>query len=224
MTTIQVINTLISKGYRISFYKRKDGGYLIRSINGSKFSGAKGNEYARNLLGINLDLSNKGLAKTLKSNIEYKQGKLRKPKLSNEVSKLIRKAQRKLNKLQKKSLTAIGTISTKRIREYIAKYGEEEAKRKLNQLINYSRGIAYDENIETLARMIEEYLQKLGNNFKKAIQEGNKLIQLLRANKGLITHDDYYEASRILYDLRNPSITEAGIIDIFREARKTLKI
>ena len=224
MTTIQVINILISKGYRISFYKRKDGGYLIRSINGSKFSGAKGNEYARNLLGINLDLSNKGLAKTLKANIEYKQGKLRKPKLSNEVSKSIRKAQRKLNKLQKKSLTAIGTISTKRIREYIAKYGEEEAKRKLNQLINYSRGIAYDENIETLARMIEEYLQKLGNNLKRAIQEGNKLVQLLRANKGLITHDDYYEASRILYDLRNPSITEAGIIDIFREARKTLKI
>ena len=47
MTIKQVITQLKSQGYKVEAYKRKDGGYLIKSINGQKFKGAAGNEMAR---------------------------------------------------------------------------------------------------------------------------------------------------------------------------------
>ena len=43
MTMMEVVRQLQSQGHEIDFYVRKDGGILVRSIDGQKFpSGASG--------------------------------------------------------------------------------------------------------------------------------------------------------------------------------------
>ena len=54
MTTRQLVQQLQSQGYQVKYHIRKDGGVLISSINGAKFKGAKGNIYARQLLGVEI--------------------------------------------------------------------------------------------------------------------------------------------------------------------------
>ena len=57
MTIKESITQLKARGYRVSYRQRKDGGVIIKSINGQRFSGAKGNAQARSLLGTTLSVA-----------------------------------------------------------------------------------------------------------------------------------------------------------------------
>lgn len=48
---------LRQQGYKVKYRTRKDGGILITKINGQKFSQAKGNAFARSLLGQRLSIA-----------------------------------------------------------------------------------------------------------------------------------------------------------------------
>ena len=48
---VDVVIQLVEKVHSVLYYRRRDGGILIRSIDGRHFKGAKGNLYARQLVG-----------------------------------------------------------------------------------------------------------------------------------------------------------------------------
>ena len=54
MSVRELVKALRKEGHKVTYRKRKDGGILIKSIDGQKFKGAKGNLLARQMLGINL--------------------------------------------------------------------------------------------------------------------------------------------------------------------------
>ena len=67
---------LRQQGYKVKYRTRKDGGILITSINGKKFSQAKGNAYARSLLGERLSSARSyQLARLNPYTISWKDGK-----------------------------------------------------------------------------------------------------------------------------------------------------
>lgn len=57
-SVLKAIKKLENRGYKISFRKRRDGGYLITKINGKRFTGAKGNRLARSLTNIHISKNN----------------------------------------------------------------------------------------------------------------------------------------------------------------------
>lgn len=149
MTTKEMISELKARGYKVKYRKRTDGGYLITKIDGRTFTGAKGNTYARSILGTELSQKRQ---EQLSYNVDkYIKAQKKKATLDEEMKKELRKVQRKWRKRQVK-----GRITAKKVKEHIATSGREEAKRYLQRQTRYGEGLAYEENVEGLAQYIED--------------------------------------------------------------------
>lgn len=149
MTTRQLVNQLRQQGYNVTFYVRKDGGILIRSINGESFKGAKGNIYARSLMGLKLaERREKQLSKITRERV-YHPRKI--PVETPEDLERFRK--RVMRKWRKAGLT--GSISKKNLRRIIEERGFEGAKTYLEEMERHSMGKAYYGQIEALLSRIE---------------------------------------------------------------------
>lgn len=149
MSVKESIEELRRLGYKVEARKRSDGGYIITSINGLKFSGATGNTYARSLLGE--ELSQKR-AEQLTFNVKkYIKGAKKKATLDEEMKKELRKVQRKW---RKNKVTA--HITSKKVKEHIKSEGRAGAKEYLRRMSRYGEGLAYEENVEYLARYVED--------------------------------------------------------------------
>lgn len=223
MKLIEIIKELQKQGNVINYYHRKDGGYIITSINGVKYRGATGNNVARSMLGTTLEesiSSNKGLVRTLGKNISYKKGRARKEKLDEDVKKSLNRVQRKWRKMFKDK-KGYGTITTKTIREHLKKYGKEATLEHLKQLENYSKGIAYDKNVEALA----SYVRDLANNLTGEAQRvALKLAEdIVLKGMGYIREEDIYPAYFRLYDIQG-EMPQAVQIQILNDARILLKL
>lgn len=151
----EVIDTLIEQGHKVEFYHRKDGGYVIRKIDGQHFTGKTGNEYARKLLGVELSIARRVQLQRIRTPKGKRQHK-RTP-LPDELKKELRKVQRKW---REKHPTIEGTVSTRGLRYQVETYGEEHAKASLNKAYRYSQGLAYIENVMSLIERIETDLTK----------------------------------------------------------------
>lgn len=223
MKLIEIIKELQKQGNVITYYHRKDGGFIITSINGVKYRGATGNNVARSMLGTTLEesiSSNKGLVRTLGKNISYKKGRARKEKLDEDVKKSLHRVQRKWRKMFKDK-KGYGTITTKTIREHLKKYGKEATLEHLKQLENYSKGIAYDKNVEALA----SYVRDLANNLSGEAQRvALKLAEdIILKGMGYIREEDIYPAYFRLYDIKG-EMPQAVQIQILNDARILLKL
>lgn len=153
MTIKQSIKQLEASGYIVTYKQRynKKGikkGILITSINGRRFTGSKGNVEARNLLGITISTK----AQTQLTRIQIAK---RKPELSSEIRKQILKTQKAW---RKGTHGTQGKITTKRVRRNIELYGEEQTLKSLKQQERYSKGYAYEENIDHLIDRLTPYL------------------------------------------------------------------
>ena len=224
MKLIEIIGELQKQGNVINYYHRKDGGYIITSINGVKYRGATGNNVARSMLGTTLEesiSSNKGLIRTLEKNISYKKGRTIKEKLDEDVKKALRRVQRKWRKIFKDK-KGYGTITTRTTREHLKKYGKEATLEHLKQLENYSKGIAYDKNVEALA----SYVRDLANNLtgEEAQRVAFKLAEdIVLKGIGYIREEDIYPTYFRLYDLKG-DMPQAVQIQILNDARILLKL
>ena len=223
MKLIEIIRELQRQGNVINYYHRKDGGYIITSINGIKYRGATGNNVARSMLGTTLEesiSSNKGLIRTLGKNISYKKGRVRKEKLDEDVKKSLHRVQRKWRKVFKDK-KGYGTITTKTIREHLKKYGKEATLEHLKQLENYSKGIAYDKNVEALASYVRDLANKLtGEAQRVALKLAEDIIL---KGMGIIREEDIYPAYFRLYDLKG-DMSQRVQIQILNDARTLLRL
>ena len=196
MNIRQVIKTLEDQGHSITYYVRKDGGVLIKSIDGVKYQGATGNKIARWMTGQQLSEKR---AKQLEKITTT--GKRAKKTITNErVKKKLRKVQRKWNQAfphKRGETPSVGTKTSKDVKWNLEHKGEEETIRLLNEAERYAEGLAYTENVNHLIDRISEV-----NEYYNS-EELQRVIDWLEENIDKVKESQMSKAYDILYLLNN---------------------
>ena len=198
MTILQIAEKLQREGNIVSYRIRSDGGILITSINGKKYSGAEGNRVARSIVGQTLSEARKVQLESIKP----KKGqsplsrKLYQP--DEELLKQLRKVQRIWRKNVDKSK---GKITLKKLRWNIEHLGAARAKEKLDQALKYARGIAYSKNIDALLGYINELQNKL--TLSSDIKALDNLKEEIILNSDNIKEEWISSIYDLLYDINH---------------------
>ena len=210
MSVKDMISKLESLGFSVKARQRKDGGYIITSINGQKFTGAKGNTYARSLLGEELSTARQ---EQLSFNVKkYIQGAKKKATLDDEMKKELRRVQRIWRKRKVKA-----RITAKKVKEHLAEEGREAAKRYLERQERYGEGYAYEENVEYLA----QYINDVAKGIKDAelAAASNKVADYVRSKMGLFKEEwisPVYRAwYEVIYSNYNENIAAQAIMKTY---------
>ena len=201
MTVKQIIDLLKQQGHKVDAYKRKDGGYLIKAIDGAKFSGAKGNEAARAMVNVSLSQRREKQLRSITPKAKTKAAKIRKapkpPKapLPEDLRKAIRRTQ---EKLRKEPTKIGGTITTKNIRYIFETQGKEQAMASLQKAQAYAAGIAYAENVQVLIGRIAAVMAwtqdgQARTNFQTVIDLLNSKIGILKDEAIWPIYEELYE-------------------------------
>ena len=172
MTMREVVSKLQSQGHSVDFYVRKDGGILIRSLDGVRYTGAKGNIMARQLAGTSISE-----ARSAQLKYATRAQKVKKPTLDDELRKEYERVKRKWNKAFKSKggkPHPAGYFGWSRIKYALENYGRNEALRRIREAERYASGIAYSKNVEILS----SYITSVGNSL------GSK--ELLKLADGLL--------------------------------------
>lgn len=172
-TMRQVISELQAQGYQVTYYVRRDGGILIRSIDGQTYRGAHGNAAARKITGAKISEARIGQLK-----FATRARKVKKPTLDDEVASEWRRVKAKWNKVFKAKggkPHPAGYFGWNRIKYSIEHYGKEEALRRIKEAEKYTTGLAYSKNVEYLSVYIKDVADKTDS--KELLQLYKDLIQ-----------------------------------------------
>lgn len=209
-TMKQIVHELISKGHTISYYVRKDGGILIREIDGVRYTGAKGNIVARSLSHETLSVKR---AKQLSSATKTK-------KLLREADTSVKEEWRRVKALWEqrfhqgtKARKKVGNLGWRGIHYAMKNYGREEALRRLSEAERYISGVAYSKNVELLIAFIIDYATKTGSDSLM------KLATDIRNNAFAIREEWINPAYEALYKLNagaNPQDVASNLRKILR--------
>lgn len=196
MTMIEVVQTLQAQGHEIDYYVRKDGGILVKNIDGQKFpSGASGNAVARQMAGAQISE-----ARISQLKFATRARKVKKPTLDDEVKREWQRVKKKWNKAFKAKNGKphpAGYFGWNRINRAIKEYGREEALRRIREAEKYASGVAYAKNVEQLAGFI------LDAGTKYNSQALTKLSQDVLENAYAIRDEWIYPAYEALYKLND---------------------
>ena len=212
MTTKEMISALKLQGYKVKARQRTDGGWLITEINGKKYSAAKGNERARNLLGITQ--SAKRVAQQKYNVSQYIKAKKKIRTLDKETKKVLRSVQRTWRKNQVK-----GRITAANVKRHIKEYGWDEALAYLRRQKRYGQGYAYEKNVEYLAQYIDDIAESIRD--EEAKQQAKTCASIIRAYTGSFKEKWINMIYSLFYEVRNASFDSA----VTREAiRRTYEL
>lgn len=213
MNLRQIVNELRNQGHSVTYYVRKDGGILIKTIDGQKFTGGTGNMYARAMTGATL--STKRAAQL--SKITW-SGKRAKAYIEDrEVKNLLQRVQRKWNKAfphKRGEIPEVGLKTSKKIKWSLENRGREETIRLLNEAERYASGKAYSKNIQLLVDRVEW----AGTSY-----ESEDLIDLandIQENAWMIEENSIAPAYDELYKLNKG----ADPRDVAKAVRSVLKL
>ena len=213
MNMRQIVAKLQSQGHSVSFYVRKDGGILIKSIDGEKFTtGASGNIRARQILGVEA-------SEARIKQLEYatRQRGRKKFDLDEEIEReyqRVKKIWKRKIKPKKHQPHPAGYFGRGRIEYAVKMYGKEEALRRIREAENYALGIAYSKNVEYLIMMIRDSGLKL--NSQELIQLADDVQQNIYSIKEEWIKPAYDE----LYKLN----TGASPKDVANNTRRILRL
>ena len=189
---IQVVAELTAKGHNVQYSIRKDGGILIRRIDGEHFSGAHGNARARAMVGAQL-------SEARSAQLKYAT-EVRTHPVKVEVKEDIREAYKRVKKIWNKAFKAkggkphpAGYFGWKRIKTSIKDWGEEEAMRRISEAERYATGVAYSKNVQHLA----DYIRMAGDDLES--DELKQLAQDVIDNAYAIKDEWIYPAYQKLY-------------------------
>ena len=198
MKVRQIINILRSQGHKVTYYERRDGGVLIKSIDGQTFTGATGNLYARAMTGQTLSVKRATQlgnitwsGERLKSQISYKDYDVKKE--LKRIQKIWNKAFPKVNG----KAPSVGRKTAKKVKWSIEHRGKEETMRLLKEAEKYAKGKAYSKNIQYLLELIEEAAESYQSN------ELKKLAEDIEDNAWLIEESSIKPAYEELYKLND---------------------
>ena len=214
LTMIQVVRQLQSQGHVVNFYVRKDGGILVKNVDGMKFpSGATGNAYARSLLGVNISEARKSQLKYA-TRVRTKPVKVQVDDAVKEEYKRVKKIWTKAFKSKGGKPHPAGYFGWQRIKRAYKQYGKAEALRRISEAEKYATGIAYSENVRILASFIMEAGNKYGSS------DLVKLSEDLVANAYTIKDEWIKPAYDELYKLN----TGTSPKDVAKNVRSILRL
>ena len=165
MTMQQIIAQLQAEGHEIEYYIRKDGGVLVKSIDGVRYpSGASGNARARQIAGATIS---EARVKQLKyATRSRKTNRKKNISLDEQLEREFARVKKKWNKAFKSKEGkphSAGYFGKSRIKYAIEHYGKEEALRRILEAERYASGIAYSKNVEILAQFIRSAGERLNS-------------------------------------------------------------
>ena len=216
LTMIKVVAELQAQGHTIEYYVRKDGGILIKSIDGKKYTGATGNAVARTMAGASIS---EARTKQLKHITEkrVKARKRRRPPLPEKIKtefERVKKIWNKRFKAKEGKPHPAGYFDKSRIQYSLDHYGEAEALRRISEAERYATGYAYSKNIKILSDFVRE---------AGVMYQSQDLIQLaddILENSYSIKEDWIYPAYQELY-LLNKGVDPRQVA---KNTRKILRL
>lgn len=197
LSLAEIIKILQEQGHEVEFTHRKDGGYIIKKIDGTRYTGKIGNRVARALTGANLSQARQvQLAK-----IRLPKGKkyTKMEELPTELKKALRKVQREW---RKKHPSIEGTMTTRGVRYHLRHYGEEETLQSLDKGYRYASGYAYIDNVNWLIERINQDL------IANPSSEMDQIVELIK-RKTLDFREEWISACyQTIYDWEKGSIDD----------------
>ena len=195
----QTVAQLQAQGHQVEYYVRKDGGILVKSIDGVRYpSGASGNARARQIAGTSLS---EARSKQLKYATRTRRGyRKRKLSLDDEIWKEYERVKEKWDKAfksKKGKPHPAGYFGKSRIDYSIRHYGREEALRRILEAEKYTSGIAYSKNVQHLVEFIREAAIKYKS------QDLLDLASDIEDNAYSIREEWIVPAYKSLYDLNH---------------------
>ena len=164
MNVAKMIKELEKMGFKVDSRRRTDGGWIITKINDMSFSGAGGNQYAREVLGV--ELSQARIEQTHFNVVKYIKGKKAKGTIDEEMTKELRKVQRIWRK------NKVGArVTKKKLRWHLKEGGRREAMDYLKKMSRYGQGYAYTENVLYLAKYIEDIANGCPSKYQSKVRQ-----------------------------------------------------
>ena len=149
MNLIEIIKLLEEQGHEVEFSHRKDGGYIIRKIDGQHFTGKSGNVIARRMTGQKLSQAREIQLARIRTPKGKRQMKLE--EVPEDVKRMLRKVQ---TSWRKKHPDIRGTATMKNVRWFLKTHGKEATMLSLDKSYRYSQGFAYIDNVNHLIERI----------------------------------------------------------------------
>ena len=188
------------KRYTVKYEKRKEGGIIIKEINGIKYKGKSGNVFFRKLTNASLSTAQKeairaGSSKK-KAIAEAKEKGLPKPrkarkkkslKLGKQLSKRLRKTRKAFKELDENQKRIVGTPTRKRVLQSLKREGRKSTIQKLKEAERYAKGKIYSAQMEFIIKRIEETADMRG-------EDVSELVDFLRSHK-----NSFYEERFIAF-------------------------
>ena len=181
MTLKNIVKNLNKTGHNITYRVRTDGGIVVTSVDGIKTKIVEGNRIVRNL--ANTPISQKRFTQTQRNITE----KIIKPAIDKNISNTLHSAQQLLRNSNVKM-----KLTTKKLREHIKLYGEEEAYKHTLRIKRYLQGYAYEENVDNLKNIIKQ-------NFKDS-ELKDKVLAKIERNKDKFKERDLQEILELEYN------------------------
>lgn len=210
---IEVVRLLQSQGHEVDFYVRKDGGILVKRIDGERYTtGASGNARARQIAGASISE-----ARIQQLHYATRSRKLKKPTLDDEITReyyRVKKIWNRRIKAKKGKPHPAGYFGWGRIEYAKKQYGKEEALRRIHEAEKYASGLAYSKNVEYLAAFIEI------TNYNRNSPELEQLAKDIRANAWMIREEWILPAYEELYWLDKGR----DIKEVVANVRKILRL
>lgn len=198
MTLIEIVQKYVSEGHKVNYRIRKDGGIIITSIDGMKFTRVgEGNKYIRQVTGISLSKTRmEQTSYNVNKFIKLQKGQ-KKASAKNDVEDL-KKLTKRVQRIWRKNATVgEGKVTIRKVRWLAKEYGVEVAKEYLQRRERYAQGYAYEENVNYWV----DVLGKMGKGTRldKQFQEladklASKKIQVKESDLQKI-HDIQYNGS-----------------------------
>lgn len=213
MTMMEVIRQLQAEGHDVDFYVRKDGGVLVKRIDGESYPhGAAGNARAREIAGASISE-----ARTKQLKYITRVRRKAKPSLDDELERAYQRVKRKWRKAfrpKNGKPHPAGYFDRRRIRYAVDRYGKAEALRRIQEAERYASGIAYSKNVRILAEFIKSAAAQYNS------PELAKLADDLLENAYAIREEWIVPAYDELYKLN----AGASPKDVARNARAILRL
>ena len=212
MSLIELVKSLQEEGIEIEFRKRKDGGIIVKRINGERYSGARGNARVREISGATL--SEARIKQTAYNVKRYIKGnKKHKEKLNEDLLKELRRVQRLMRKTRAK-----GHVTKRKLRAQYMEGGRRQARDYLTKMSRYATGLAYEENVDFLHdRLIALADSAKSNNLNNLGRALKKLAKKVKKAKDYFKEDWIKKFNEKLYQIN-------AIIFSSRDEREGLSI
>lgn len=170
MTVKEIVQQLRSEGHRVTTYQRMDvqgrkRGLVIRSIDNIHYTGSKGNEIGRVMVGAKLSEYQQEAMNRL-NKVSKKTGKKfsNRPVSQRRLQKIDREITDRLKDIQKeyrKRGREYGLPTLTKYRYHLKTHGKDVADKMLAQAERYAKGLVYKENVDAFIERLTQVAEKL---------------------------------------------------------------